>query len=405
MGSIDGKINLKLILPALAAACLIIFLSGCGPRKTAGPPVADVPEVSVITVKTEEAVLTAELPGRATAFLVAEVRPQVGGIIQKRLFVEGAEVKGGELLYQIDPSLYQATYDRTKAELDKSEAKIISAKSKYERYKVLIESKAISQQDFDNSKSDFYTAEADIHACKAAMETARINLEYTKIVAPISGRIGKSDITVGALVMANHAMSLATIQQLDPIYVDVTQSSTTLLRLKQEISSGLMKRSNGEEARVKLILDNGTPYPLEGILQFRDVTVDRSTGSFILRIVFPNPDNVLLPGMFVRAVVGIGIKEHAILIPQQAVSRNQKGEPVALIVDATGKVGQRILGIDRAISDKWLVSTGLAPGDRVIVEGMQKVRSGVEVKEVPFVDARKPEPDSTNAARPAAATK
>lgn len=390
MESCYSKTITKRALSVLSASCVIAFTGGCGPRKGAAPPPAAIPEVSVITVKTEEATLTSELPGRATAFLVAEVRPQVGGIIQKRLFEEGTRVKAGDLLYQIDPAIYQATYDGEIADLERAEAKITSIKKKYERYKTLIASKAVSQQEFDNAESDLKTAEADILSCKAALETARINLAYTKILAPISGRIGRSQITVGALVTANHLTPLAIIQQIDPIYVDVTQSSTSLLRLKREMLNGQLENGDVEQTKVKLILEDGIPYSHVGVLQFRDVTVDRTTGSFILRIVFPNPDEVLLPGMFLRAVLGTGVKGQAILIPQQAVSRDSKGRPLVLIVDDTSKVAQRIISVDRTIGDKWLVSSGLAPGDRVIVEGMQKVRHGVEVKVVPFGGAQAP---------------
>lgn len=362
---------------------LVLALSyGCGPRKSAPPP--PMPEVSTITVKTEKVVISTELPGRTTAFLVAEVRPQVGGIVKERLFEEGAEVKAGDLLYQIDPSLYQATYDRAKAEQAKAEAKIIPAKSKHERHKVLVESNAISQQEFDNSKSDFLTADADIQVCKSAVETARINLEYTKVVAPISGRIGKSHVTVGALVMANHLLPLAVIQQFDPIFVDVTQSSADFLRLKRKMTEGLVRKNNDNGAKVKLFYEDGSQYPIDGEMKFRDVTVEHSTSSYNLRIEFPNPERALLPGMYVKAVVEEGVIEDAILIPHQAVTRNMHGDPVVMIVDSADKVEQRKLTVDRSIGDKWLVNGGLKPGERVIMEGSQRIRTGVQVKAVPF---------------------
>ncbi|MFA6567149.1 MAG: efflux RND transporter periplasmic adaptor subunit [Victivallales bacterium] len=348
------------------------------------------PEVSILTVKTERVVLTTELPGRTTAYLVAEVRPQVGGIIQKRSFEEGAEVKEGDVLYQVDPSLYQATYDRMKAELAKAEAKITPLKNKYARHKILIETKAISQQDFDNTVADFNTAEAEVHACKASVETARINLEYTKIVAPISGRIGKSHVTVGALVMANHILPLAVIQKLDPIFVDVTQSSANFLRLKRSVLEGLVKSNNVRGAKVKLSYEDGSPYPLEGIMQFSDITVDQSTGSYTLRIVFPNPENALLPGMYVRAMVEEGIIEDAVLVPHQAVTRNMRGEPATFVMDSADKVATRNLSVDRSIGDKWLVKAGLKAGDRVIIEGVQKIRPGIQVKVVPFKSQETP---------------
>ncbi|MCX6986126.1 MAG: efflux RND transporter periplasmic adaptor subunit [Lentisphaerae bacterium] len=374
-----NKIN-SIVISCIVA--LAVFPAGCGRRGAV--PAMPPPEVSIITVKTEKIVLTTELPGRTTAYLVAEVRPQVGGIVQKRLFEEGTEVKEGDILYQIDPSLYQATYDRAKAELGKAEAKIIPLKNKYERHKVLIESKAISQQDFDNTVSDFNTGVAEIQVCKAAVDTARINLEYTKVVAPISGRIGKSHVTVGALVTANHLFPLSTIQQLDPIYVDVTQSSANFLRLKRSVLQGLVKSNNVKGAKVKLSYEDGSPYPLDGEMQFSDVSVDQSTGSYTLRIVFPNPDSALLPGMYVRAMVEEGIIEDAILVPHQAVTRNMRGEPAVFIADSADKVEIRKLSVDRSIGDNWLIKEGLRPGDRVIIEGVQMIRPGVQVKVIPF---------------------
>lgn len=363
---------------------ILTCVSGCGPGKHAGkPPMFGPSEVSFITVKAERLVLASELPGRTSAYLVAEVRPQVGGIVQKRLFEEGANVKGGDLLYQIDPAPYQAAYNRAKAELGRAEARIVSIRFKFDRSKALIQSKVISQQDFDNAESDLNMAEADILASKAAEETARINLDYTKVTAPISGRIGKSHVTVGALVTANHLIPLSIIQQINPIFVDAIQSSADFLRLKRNITAGLIK--NDEKGpKVKLLFEDGSPYPLEGEMQFRDVTVDQSTGSFILRIVFPNPENSLLPGMYVRAMVEEGVVDDAILIPHQAVSRNMRGEPFAMIVDASEKVEMRNLSIDRSVGEKWLVREGLKNGDRVIMEGFQKIRPGVPVKAVAF---------------------
>jgi membrane fusion protein, multidrug efflux system len=328
------------------------------------------------------------------------VRPQVGGIIQKRDFTEGADVKAGDVLYQIDPATYQAAYDSAKAQLARAEANISTTRVRAERYKELVEIKAVSRQEFDDAVAALKQAEADIEAGKAAVETARINLAYTRVTAPITGRIGKSSVTVGALVMANQAVPLATVQQIDPVYVDVTQSSAVLLQLQRAMASGALKRDSANRARVNLILEDGTAYPQVGTLQFQDVTVDPSTGSFILRAIFPNPKKVLLPGMFVRAVLEEGVSEKALLIPQQGVSRDPKGNPVALIVDAENKVQQRLLTVVRTIGDKWLVSAGLAPGDRVIVEGMQKVRPGSSVKAVPLDAAKSPD---AGPAAPAAA--
>ena len=338
-----------------------LFLGGCDRRQRSQPPA--VPEVATVTVQPQELVLTTELPGRTTAYLVAEIRPQVNGIVKQRLFTEGSDVKAGQVLYQIDPAPFQAALDSAQASLHKSEANLPAIRSKAERSRGLLASQAVSQQDHDDKEAALKQAEADIESWKAAVETARINLDYTHISAPISGRIGKSTVTTGALVTAHQAVPMATIQEIDPIYVDVAQSTNELLRLKRSFREGLLK-TNGESQRtVKLLLADGTPYPLEGTLQFRDVTVDPTTGSVILRIVFPNPKHMLLPGMFVRAIVVEGLADRAILVPQQGVSRDPKGNPVALIVEADGKVQQRKLSLDRPIGDQWLVSSGLAPGD------------------------------------------
>lgn len=342
------------------------------------------PEVAVATMSPEPIELITELPGRVWPYLVAEVRPQVSGIIQKRLFEEGSDVRAGDVLYQIDPAPYEAAYSRAKAALAAAEANLPAAKARVERYKNALAERAVSRQDYDEAVAALEQAQATIELRRAEVESARIDLSYTPIKAPISGRIGKSNITVGALVTAHQPTPLATIQQIDPIYVDVTQSTAELLRLKQGMETGRLSKDDENQRRVRLRLEDGTPYPLDGTLQFRDVTVDPSTGSFILRIVFPNPEHLLLPGMFVRALVREGIVQNAILVPQQAVSRDHKGNPVALIVDAEGKVQQKTLAADRAIGNKWLVSSGLELGDRVIVEGLQKVRPGMPVKTVPF---------------------
>jgi membrane fusion protein (multidrug efflux system) len=359
-----------------------LIMSGCGSQQTAPKP--DIPEVAIVTVQSERVVLTTELPGRTSAYLVAEIRPQVNGIVQERLFKEGSYVKAGSVLYQIDPAPYQAVYNNAVAALTRSEASLQPIRLKAERFRELIAVKAISQQDFDNAAAALKQAEADVEYSKAMVESARINLAYTRVIAPITGRIGKSNVTIGALVTALQGSPLAVIQQLDPIYVDATQSSATLLRLKRNIASGLLKGNGPNQTRVKLLLEDGTPYPQEGSVKFSDVTVDPSSGSFILRMVFPNSKQILLPGMYVRAVVQEGEVDRAILVPQQGVSRDPKGNPVALIVDGSDKVQQRMLTLDRAIGDRWLVSSGLKPGDQVIVEGVQKVRPGAAVKVVPF---------------------
>lgn len=369
---------------------LIVFLmilsgglltGGCGRGKSSAPPPA-APEVSVVAVQPEQVVLTVELPGRTAAHLVAEIRPQVNGIIQKRLFKEGSDVKAGQVLYQIEPASFQAALDNAKASLARAEANRPAIRLRVERYKELLADKAVSRQDHDDAAASLKQADAEVELWKAAVESARINLGYTRVMAPISGRIGRSNVTDGALVTAYQATPLATIQQLDPIFVDVPQSTTELLRLRRRWEDGRLNPNGTNQKKVKLLLEDGTPYPPEGTLQFREVTVDPTTGSVILRAVFPNPEGILLPGMFVRAVVQEGIHEQAILIPQQTVARDPKGNPSVMIVDAEGKAQQRPLTLERAIGDKWLVSAGLAAGERVIVEGLQKVRPGASVKVV-----------------------
>jgi len=377
--------RVRLIVTVLVLGGLILV--GC---KRKQPPPSVIPEVAIVTVSPERVLLTTELPGRTCAYLVAEVRPQVSGIIQKRLFEEGSDVRTGSVLYQIDPAPYQAAYSNAVAALSKSEANLPPVRLKAERYKELIAKKAISQQDFDNAEAALRQAEADIESSKATVESARINLAYTRITAPISGRIGKSNVTVGALVSAGGSTqqptALTTIQQLDPIYVDVSQSTNELLSLRRRMEEGRLHHNGKDQSKVRLILDDGTTYPLEGTLKFRDVTVDSTTGAVTLRVIVPNPKGLLLPGMFLRAVVQEGINKDGILIPQQAVSRDPMGNPVTLIVDGDGKVAQRMLTLDRAIGNRWLVTSGLAPGERVIVEGVQKVRPGAAVKVVPFQD-------------------
>ncbi len=355
---------------------------GCARR----PPAAATPagavavEVAAVTVAPQKVELTTELPGRTYPYLVAEIRPQVNGLIQKRLFTEGADVKAGDVLYQIDPAPFQAALNTAEAALNRSQASLPSIQARVGRYKGLLDDRAVSRQDYDDATSALNQAQADIQYWKAAAETARINLGYTRVTAPISGRIGRSTVTDGALVTAYQPVALATIQQLDPIYVDVPQSTAELLRLNRRLQDGRLNQEGTNQNKVKLILEDGTTYSQEGTLQFREVTVDPSTGSSILRILFPNPDRVLLPGMFVRAVVKEGIHDQAILVPQQAVSRDPKGNPLTLIVGPEEKVQLRALTLDRTIGDQWLISAGLNAGDRVIVEGIQKVRPGVAVK-------------------------
>ena len=434
---IDGRVRL---IVAILVLCGGFILGGCQRSQPPPPPV--IPEVATVTIQPKRVVLTTELPGRTYSYFVAEIRPQVSGIIQKRLFDEGSDVTAGDVLYQIDTALFKAAYDNAVANLavmqkaadraraaleasiagvERQRATLVLARTNRRRFEELFEDRAVSESERDQAvteaevaeatlrateaqvKSDreaVAAAEATIQQAEAVLETARINLGYTRITAPVTGRIGKSNVTVGALVTAHQPTPLAVIQQLDPIYVDATQSSVNLLRLKQNIASGRIKGDGPKQARVRLLLEDGTPYPLEGTLKFSDVTVDPSTGSFILRMVFPNPKHILLPGMYVRAIVREGVVDRAILVPQQGVSRDPKGNPVALIVDAEGKVQKRMLTLDRAIGDKWLVSSGLAPGDQVIVEGIQKVRPGDAVKVVPSDAARKDGVESGKTAQP-----
>ena len=335
---IHDRARFMAILGVLAG---FILTTGCG-QQQAGKPSQGPPEVAVVEVQPERTAITTELSGRTSAYLIAEVRPQVGGIIQKRLFTEGGDVQAGDVLYQIDPATYQAAYASTRATLARAEANLTPVRLRADRYRELVAIKAVSQQDYDDAFAALKQAEADIQVSKAALDTARINLAYTRVTAPISGRIGKSSVTTGALVTSNQGTALATIQKLDPMYVDVTQSSADLLRLKQKMASGLLQRDSASSTKVKLILEDGTPYPPEGTLKFSDVTVDPTTGSVTLRTIFPNPKHILLPGMYVRTIVEEGVNERAILVPQQGVTRDQKGNPVAMVANGSNKVEQRI---------------------------------------------------------------
>ncbi len=376
-GSSRPRPNLSAVLGliavvALAAAC-----------KSKPAPQQRTTEVGTVVVGTERAVLTTELPGRTVPFMVAEIRPQVNGIIQKRLFEEGSDVRAGSTLYQIDPAPYKAAYDQAMAALSVAESKVPAARSRAERFKGLVAIHAVGEQDYDDAVAALRSAEAGVVSAKAVAENARINLEYTPIKSPIKGRIGRSSVTVGALVNAYQGSPLAVVQQMDPIYVDVIQSSAEVLRLRRKMESGRLVQDKDAWSKVRLLMEDGTPYSLEGTLKFRDITVDPSTGSVTLRAVFPNPDNILMPGMFVRAVVEEGVNETALFVPQQGVSRDTKGTPTALVVDKDGKVELRVLEVERAIGDKWIVTKGLSTGDQVIVEGGQKVRPGASVKVVP----------------------
>ena len=368
-------------LRTAGAAALItatVLVAGCS-KTTTEAPQPQVAEVGVYKVAPQALQITTELPGRTAAFQVAEVRPQVNGLIQKRLFVEGADVKAGTPLYQIDPSIYQASVNSAKAALAKAKANLMTSGPKVSRYKELVvEIEGVSRQDYEDAVASDAQAKADVESAAAALEEAQINLKYTHVYAPISGRISRSAVTPGALVTANQTDPLTTVQQLDPIYVDITQSSEDLLRLKREMEAGSLKQSG--QANVSLVLADGTKYAQPGKLQFSGVSVDTATGNVVLRALFPNPKNDLLPGMFVRAVVDAGVNEQAIVVPQQGVTRNQKGEATALVLNAQGKVEQRILTTSGTQGDKWLIKSGLAAGDLVIVEGLQKVKPGAPAK-------------------------
>ncbi len=385
------------LIAVMVLSLLTIMGAGCNKKQGTPPP----PEVAVVSLHPEKVTITTELPGRVSAYLIAEVRPQVNGIIKKRLFTEGSDVKAGEVLYQIDPAPYKAGFDNASASLARAEANLPPIRSKAGRYKELVSIKAVSQQEFEDVSALHMQAEADVKYWKAAVETARINLEYTRVKSPIAGRIGKSQVTVGALATANQAMPFTTVQKLDPVYVDATQSSANLLHLKRILTEGKLVNKGPDSAKVKLILEDGTPYDQEGTLKFSDITVDPSTGSYILRMVFPNPRHILLPGMYARAVVLEGIAENSLLIPQQSVTRDPKGNPYVLVVNAQNKVEVRPVVTPRALGDKWFVTSGLQSGDRVIVEGLQKAPPGATVNPVPFKPANPSTPAAANAPPPA----
>ncbi|HJV05753.1 MAG TPA: efflux RND transporter periplasmic adaptor subunit [Chromobacteriaceae bacterium] len=369
------------LVPVIAMA-VTLALSSCGQNQQGAMPKAGPAEVGVVTLQPQRAAITRELPARVSAFTVAEIRPQVGGIILKRLFTEGSEVKRGQVLYQINPETYQAAYQTAAANLAKAQANLTAAELKAKRYAELVEIKAISKQDNDDAQSALLQARASVASSKADLETARINLSYTRIVSPVSGRIGKSSVTAGALVTANQATALATVQQLSTVYVDMTQSSAEMTRLRRDFANGALKGA-GSKAQVKLILEDGSEYSKPGVLEFADVTVDASTGMVTLRAVFPNPAGELLPGMFVRARLEQGVRDNALLVPQQAVSRTPKGEPTVMVVGADNKVTARVIKTSQTVGDKWLVDGGLKSGERVVVEGLQKIQEGAVVKVAP----------------------
>jgi membrane fusion protein, multidrug efflux system len=357
------------------AVTVAVVMTACNAKKGPPPPPPPV-AVKVVTLSPQSVSITTDLPGRTVPYRVADIRPQVSGVILKRMFVEGTDVKEGQQLYQIDPALYRAAYDSAAATAE-------SARLQAERYKPLAEANAVSKQDYDN-------AVATAAQNKASAETAHINLVYTRLLSPISGRIGRSAVTEGALVTANQSTALATVQQLDPIYVDVTQPSAVLLRLKRELAAGQLVQAGANQAEVHLILEDGSTYKPIGKMQFAEVQVDQTTGSVTLRALFPNPDKLLLPGMFVRELIEEGSRTDALLVPQVAVTHNQKGDPTALVVNGENKVELHTLVTERAIGDKWLVTDGLKAGDRVIVEGLQFAKPGSEVK--PEEDTSAPPP-------------
>lgn len=365
--------KVRLTIAAVATLVLAGCDSGSNGNGSSGPQ--SLPEVSVVTLHPQAVAITAELPGRILPSLEAEVRPQVAGIIQKRLYEEGSEVVEGAPLYQIDPAPYQAAYDSAVAALQKAEAAVPSANAKLERYRELVAQKAVSKQDFDDAGAALAQARADVATARANVATARINLDYTTIKAPIGGRTDKSSLTPGALVTAGQTTALTTIRTLDPLYVDVTQSSTNLLNLRQAIDEGRIKLS-GPNVKVRLKLENGTIYPLAGKLEFAEANVNTATGTFTVRATFPNPKRLLLPGMYVRAIVEEGVAPDSFLVPQRAVTRNTKGEPTAMILGKDNKVEERVLTVGRSVGNAWLATAGVGDGDRVIVEGTQFVRIG-----------------------------
>lgn len=364
---------------AAAIMALGLLLAACGRGGGGGAPGDFTPQVNVVTLRAQPVTLTRELPGRTSAFLVAEVRPQVSGIVKRRLFTEGGHVSAGQPLYELDDSIYRAQYNSARAALQKTQATLEAARLNANRSAELVKIDAVSVQDNENAIASLHQGQADVAAAQAALDSSAVNLAYAHLVSPIGGRIGKSWVTPGALVTADQATALTTVQQIDPLYVDVSQSSSEWLQLRQEIDAGRVQ-SRGADAPVRIVLENGTVYAHPGRLQFADVTVDPTTGEFLLRIIVPNPDHLLMPGMYVRAVVSEGVMPQGILVPQQGIARDPKGNATALVVDRDGKVEQREVKVSRTIGDQWLVDGGLAAGERVIVEGVQKVQPGMRVQ-------------------------
>jgi RND family efflux transporter MFP subunit len=363
-------------------SCAALFAAtasiGCAAQTASGPPPAP-PEVGVVQVTTQPVTMTAELPGRTLAVTVSEVRPRIRGIIQSRLFAEGQTVNAGQVLYEVDPALYQADYENAKARLARAEAASFSARLLAERYAEAVKVEAISKQDNDNAQASYRQADAEVAAARAGLETARINLDYTHITAPITGVVSASVYTPGALVTADQPNPLTTVRQLDPIYVDITQSSAQLLDLRHQLTSGRLRRTDGK-IKVRLKLADGTAYEHTGTLAFTDAVVDETTGMVRLRTVFPNPNRVLLAGEYVRAIIPLGVNDDALLVPQQGVTHDARGDATVLLVNGDSKVERRIVKADRTVGDRWLITAGLTAGERVIVEGVQKVQPGATVR-------------------------
>jgi membrane fusion protein (multidrug efflux system) len=405
--------SLRAVSAALLCSSLLV---ACGQKDApapggtaAGPGAASQPApavpVSVVTLRPETVTLTRELPGRTSASLVAEVRPQANGIVKQRLFTEGGRVAAGQPLYQLDDATYRADLGSAQATLARSEATLETARQNARRSQELIKIDAISRQDYESSTAAEKQAEADVMAARAAVDRARVLLGYTRITSPIAGRIGKSAVTQGALVTANQTDALAKVQQLDPVYVDVTQSSAEWLELRKQIAAGRLE--GGSNVPVTILLEDGSTYPARGRLEFADVSVDPGTGSFLLRVVVPNPKDVLLPGMYVRAIVASGVRAEALLVPQRAIARDPKGNTSVMVVGSDGKVALRPIKVSSTVGDRWLVEEGLAPGERVVTEGLQKIRPGAAVAatEAGATPAAAPAPDAAKAAATPAPTK
>lgn len=366
-------------LPNTAILAIALVLAGCDGGQANGGQAGHgggAPQVTVLTIQTKPVPVTAELAGRTTAFQIAEVRPQVTGIVKSRAFTEGSEVQAGQVLYQVDSATYEAALESARANLAKAEANLTTTQLKAGRYDELAGIDAVSKQSRDDAQAALKQAQAEVAAARAAVRSAQIDLNHTRVSAPIAGRIGRSTVTAGALVTANQATALATVQQLDPIHVDVTQTSAEMLRLQRDLAEGRLQRAGNGQAKVKLLLEDGSTYPLEGKLQFSELSVDTTSGSVTLRAVFPNPKRQLLPGMYVRAVVEKGVSEQGILVPQAAISRDAKGRATALVLGSDGKVQARMLQTTQSVGEQWLVSSGLKAGDKVIVDGLQKVQPG-----------------------------